>query len=159
MTKFYTVMNDSNVGREYWRYVESERQIAKAFNEFAEEHDIKANSFYPSHNVLWIVPEEEDEEKFGNQFMLKDIGKFKKTSIIGKAWAKKCSDENIKYAHKPFIPFCFNYAGKSRSRLFDCDNVIYCTFECPIDVEAPDGFIEIKGSDFYAIMEKNNIKL
>lgn len=159
MEKFYIISNDSKVGSDYWRYVESEKRILKTFDEFAKEHGIKATKFHPSHTLLWIVPEKEDEGKYGNQFTLKDPGRFKKTSAMNKAWVKKCADEGVEYIDKPFVPFLFNYVGRSQYRLFDYDSVIYCTFDCPIDVETPEGFVEMKGSEFYATMEKNNIVL
>lgn len=159
MEKFYIISNDSKVGSDYWRYVESEKRILKAFDEFAKKHGIKATKFHPSHTLLWIVPEKEDEDKYGNQFTLKDPGRFKKTSTMNKAWVKKCADEGVEYIDKPFVPFLFNYVGRSQYRLFDYDGVIYCTFDCPIDVETPEGFVEMKGSEFYATMEKNNIIL
>ena len=78
---------------------------------------------------------------------------------MNKAWVKKCADEGVEYIHKPFIPFLFNYDWKSLYRLFNYKGVIYCTFDCPIDVEAPEGFIEMKEGEFYAVMKKNNIIL
>lgn len=159
MEKFYTISNDSKVGKDYWRYIEYEKRIVRAFNEFAKEHDIKATKFYPINTLLWIKPEKEDKDNFSGQFTLKDPGRFKKTSAMSKAWVKKCSDEGIEYIRKPHVQFLFNYTGKAWCRLFDYDGVIYCTFDCPIDVETPEGFVEMKGSEFYAAMEKNNIVL
>ena len=159
MERFYTISNDSKIGKDYWCYIESEKKIVKAFNEFANEYDIKTTKFYPSHTLLWIVAEKEDKDKFGNQFTLKTPGRFKKTSAMNKAWVKKCADEGVEYIDKPFVPFLFNYVGRSQYRLFDYKGVIYCTFDCPINVETPEGFVEMKGSEFYAAMEKNNIVL
>lgn len=159
MEKFYIVSNGSKVFEDYWSHIESKNRIAKAFDEFANKNGIKSTQFHPSHTRLWIIPKKDDEDNFGVQFTLKNSGMFKKTSAMNKEWVKKCSDEDIEYINEPFVPFLFNYVGKSRYRLFDCDSVVYCTFECPVDVETPKGFVEIKGSEFYTIMEKNNVVL
>lgn len=159
MEKFYIISNDSKIGNDYWSYIESEKRIVKIFDEFTKEHGIKATKFRPSHTLLWIVPEKEDENRFGSQFTLKDPGRFKKTSAMNKLWVKKCADEGVKYINKPYVPFLFNCVGKVRYRLFDYDGIIYCTFDCSIDVKAPEGFVEMKGSEFHAAMEKNNIIL
>lgn len=46
---------------------------------------------------------------------------------------------------------------KCRWRLFDLDNVIYCTFSSEGDFNAPEGLTEIKASEFYSIMESKKL--
>lgn len=44
--------------------------------------------------------------------------------------------------------------GKSSSRLFDYNGVLYCSFSAN-QIEMPvDTFTEIKGSEFYKVMEE-----
>lgn len=159
MEKFYFISNDCKIGQNYWAYKEAEKKLVKAFDSFATEYEIKATRFHPSDKLLWIEPTEEDSDKFGAEFTKNEPGKFKKSSATNKAWVKKCEEEGIKYIEKPFVPFMFNYTGRSQYRLFDIDNKIYCTFDCPIDLEAPEGFVQMKGSEFYTIMESYHVVL
>lgn len=159
MEKFYFVSNDCKVGQDYLAYKEAEKKIVKAFDDFATKKGIKATKFHPSDSLLWIVPTDDDITKFGNEFTKSEQGKFKKSSATNKAWVAKCADEGIKYIEKPFVPFIFNYTGRSQFRLFDVDDKIYCTFDCPIDLETPEGFVQMKGSEFYTIMESYHIEL
>ena len=62
-----------------------------------------------------------------------------------------CKFENV---HKPSPAWLNNFMGKSSSRLFDCNGVLYCSFSAN-QIEMPvDTFTEIKGSEFYKVMEE-----
>lgn len=160
MENFYIVSNDCETGKAYWKHIESVKQISKAFNEFATEHKIEAEQFIPRTERLKIIPLGNDFVKFKNEFLISKPGVFKVSSKTNKAWVQRCKDKGLEYIEKPFVPFLFNFVYKCKYRLFDVDNVIYCTFDGDIDdIETPNGFTPIKGSRFYEIMEYNNIAL
>jgi len=48
--------------------------------------------------------------------------------------------------------------GKFKTRLFDIDDVLYCSIECGNvnDIECPEGMERIKTSEFYKIVEDNS---
>ena len=48
--------------------------------------------------------------------------------------------------------------GKFKTRLFDIDDVLYCSIECGSvdDIECPEGMKRIKTSEFYKIVEDNS---
>lgn len=77
-----------------------------------------------------------------------------------KKWINACKSNNLKTVYRPYLPFEFENTGTKCSwRLFDVNNAIYCTFSSDSDFIKPNGFTEIKASDFYKIMEDNDIQL
>lgn len=106
---------------------------------------------------LVLFRQKNDENKFVKQFTkyaLEDgLCLFKRNSVIGKAWIKQAAE--MKLYHKP-SPSWYNsvFVGRSSSRLFDHNGILYCSYHAE-RVEMPeDMFQEIKGSDFYKIMEE-----
>ena len=101
------------------------------------------------------------KKTFMNEFISDTPGKFKVRSPMNKEWVSLCKENGLtKNAHKPYIPFYFSFGyGKCSWRLFDLNDVIYCTFLTEGDFTAPDDIVEIKGSEFYTAMEKNNANL
>lgn len=54
------------------------------------------------------------------------------------------------------VPFYFkNPVGRSQTRLFDQDDKLYVQYSTEYEVEdTPKGFIPIKASEFYKVMEQ-----
>ena len=106
--------------------------------------------------MIGIVPTDNDRIKFAKQLCTKESNEglrfFKKNSAINKEWVKRAV--NLKNVHKPSPAWLNNFMGKSSSRLFDCNGVLYCSFSAN-QIEMPvDTFTEIKGSEFYKVMEE-----
>lgn len=158
MKKYYIVTKESKVYEQYWKYNFALEQIQKAFVEFTEEHNINSKEFHALADRLYIVPVQEDIERFGQDFVKNNVGMFKKKTHLSNEWIKKCREEKIKTPNKPFIPFIFNCADKCLWQLFDIDDVIYCTFESQSKFIAPKEFKEIEENEFAEIMRLHNIK-
>lgn len=158
MEKFYIVPNDSNIGKEYLEYVDTVKKVTDLFQKFATKNNIHTYTFYPAVTRLWIEPNSEDIKNFAKDFMVSTPGKFKLRSPINKEWVSLCKENGFtKDAHKPYIPFYFKFGyrnGKCSWRLFDIDEVIYCSFSNDSDFKAPEDIVEIKGSEFYAAIER-----
>ncbi len=108
-------------------------------------------------NYFAIVPTQKDYDMF-NQQMKKDsrvntLSSFKKNSTIFKDLFKILEDKDMKVLHKPFIQFAFPCCGRSRSRIFEHNGVVYASYEHETDFENPKGFQEIKASEFYKVVE------
>lgn len=157
MEKFYIVKEGSRLHTDYWEWRNSVSENNKIVISFFEQHGIEATRYWISKDQIGIIPTKNDENKFAKQFTkyaLEDgLCLFKRNSVIGKAWIKQAAD--IKIYHKP-SPSWYNsvITGRSSSRLFGHKGILYCSYHAE-RVEMPeDMFQEIKGSDFYKIMEE-----
>lgn len=161
MEKFYIVSADSKLGTNYLNYKADSNLFYKTYLDFTKENGIISKGVYKTAQRLWIDPTKEDKEKFGAEFMMYEPGKFKKTSQLCKKWINLCKEKGIKGLAKPNLTFYFhlNRWGECRSRLFDLDGVIYCSFQTDESFVAPKGLTEIKASEFYTIMEQHDIQL
>ena len=137
MEKFYIVKEGSRLYTDYWEWRNSVSENNKIVIGFFEQHGIEATRYWISKDQIGIIPTKNDENKFAKQFTkyaLEDgLCLFKRNSVIGKAWIKQAAE--MKLYHKP-SPSWYNS--------YHADKV-----EMPEDM-----FQEIKGSDFYKIMEE-----
>lgn len=165
MEHFYYVKEDSELAKQYWEHRKTMEKYIIEFNDFAQEVGITTVMCYPSTNRLHIgKPTESDIEKFGAEMTKEQDGLFKKSSPTNKAWVQRCKDKGITYIEKPYLPNVFRANNTFSNetcyfRLFDVNNRIFATFSCQDDIETPDELIEMKGSEFYTIMESYHIQL
>ena len=156
MEKFYTVNEGSSLYEDYWAWRNSIEPNKKIVNDFFSEFGVEASLYCPGPSRIGIVPTENDKVKFAKQLCSKETNEglrfFKKTSAIGKEWVKRAL--NLKNVSKPSPAWYNNYMGRSSTRLFDYNGVLYCSFSAD-QIEMPsDTFTEIKGSEFYRILEE-----
>ena len=156
MEKFYTVNEGSRLYDDYWAWRNSIEPNKKIVNDFFSEFGIEADLYCSGPSRIGIVPSENDKVKFAKQLCTKETNEglrfFKKSSAIGKEWVKRAA--NLKNVSKPSPAWLNNYMGRSSSRLFDYKGVVYCSFSAD-QIEMPsDTFTEIKGSEFYGILEE-----
>lgn len=160
MQKFYTVREGSPLWDAYETHEKNAKALGKLFAEFSKQNGIQSNQVYITCNRLAFVPTQEDEEKFSKDFMVGKPGEFKKSSRLSKAWVSLCKENGIEKVSEPFVPFYFNgVVGPCRYRLFKVGDTLFCTFTCNSNFTAPDYFEEMKASEFYSVMEGNNIEL
>lgn len=156
MEKFYTVNEGSKLYDDYWTWRNSIASNKKIVDDFFKEFGIEADLYCQNSTVIGIVPTDNDRIKFAKQLCTKESDEglrfFKKNSAINKEWVKRAV--NLKNVHKPSPAWLNNFMGKSSSRLFDYNGVLYCSFSAN-QIEMPvDTFTEIKGSEFYKVMEE-----
>lgn len=159
MEKYFLVLPESKVYKDYMEYEKFVDIISKAFTDFADQNGIKATSFYTRTNILHIVPETEDIDRFGDSMSKTELGRFKRKSELSRKWVAKCKELGLNEVNKPYIPFLFNAVAQSSWRLFSVKNDVYCTYQSTSNFDVPKDFKEIKASEFYKIMEDNHIEL
>lgn len=156
LEKFYTVNEGSSLYKDYWAWKNSIEPNRKIADEFFKEFGIESTLFCPFSTVIGIVPTENDKVKFGKQLCSKETNEglrfFKKNSAINKEWVRRAV--NLKNVSKPSPAWLNSYMGQSSSRLFDYNGVLYCSFSANQIAMPSDVFTEIKGSEFYKIMEE-----
>ena len=157
--KYFIVNNKSDLYKEYMGYKKNLKQMREIAIKFLEEHDIEANEYSYNSLVFYIIPTEKDKEKFKTvlgKTVENGTKPFKKNSKIGKAWINTLKENNIEPLHKPIVGWFFkNHVGKMRSRLFDINEIVYCSYKVEGDINTPEGFTEIKASEFWKIIEDN----
>lgn len=156
MEKFYTVNKGSALYEDYYSWYNSLIPNRKIMYDFCKEMGIEADLCCPNRIAFGIVPTENDKVKFAKQLCSKETNEglrfFKKNSVVNKEWVKRAV--NLKNVHKPSPAWYNNFMGHSFSRLFDYNGVLYCSFSAN-QIEMPsDTFTEIKGSEFYKVMEE-----
>lgn len=162
MEKFFIVKEGLKLNRDYWEYREGLKAVEEYVDKFMKSHDIEANAYYTSTEKLYIVPEGNDLEKFDKKLGKQEengLRAFKANSSIGKEWKIYVKENEIKFVHKPFVGIYFSGFGRSKSRLFHIDKILYCTYECDYDFNTPNGFNEIKASEYYKAVEDHNEKV
>lgn len=164
MEKYFIVTKDASLHDDYFAYKNNDRDISVIAKEFMEQYGIEAKQYARSSGSFYISATQNDYEKFKPMFKKDKINglyEFKKNSEIGKAWIELLKSKDLKVLHKPFIAFEFSKfnGGKYSTRLFDIDGVVYLSFDCGYEVDTPDGFKEIKASEFFKIIEDYEEKL
>lgn len=158
MEQYFEITKESKHYQEYFDYQSKHKSATKAIDDFSEAHGIKSNGFMIWDGYFWVIATDDVVKKFSSQIRnvrYKGCCSFKKNSPIGKAFAKA----NISMPKKPFVPFFFNDCpgyGNFSTRLFDYKDCVYCSIAEP-DLSAlnpPAGFIEMKASEFFKIIEE-----
>jgi hypothetical protein len=110
-----------------------------------------------------IVPSKEDLQKFAGQFKADDydgLKEFKKNSATYKAWKQFCEEEKLETPNSPWLFHYFDVYGKVKQKLFDIDGILYCYFSSDeYDFKNPNGFQEIKASEYHRAIEDYNESL
>lgn len=157
MEKFFIIREGTKLHSDYWEWKNSISKNNEIVVDFFEKYGIDAIKYYISHNRIGIIPTMADKEKFENQFTKydteDDLRWFKRNSIIGKAWNKQAI--NMKILHKPSPSwYSLKFVDRCSSRLFDHNGILYCSISAENVEMQSDIFQEIKGSEFYAIIEE-----
>lgn len=158
MEKFFIVKEGSRLHTDFWEWRRSVTENNEIVKKFFAEHGIEAAQYYINTTVLGIVPTDKDKEVFEKQLTKnhqneQGLRLFRKNSVIGKAWLSQAA--GMKILHKPF-PTWYNahLIGRSSSRLFDHKGVLYCSISADNVKMQEDTFEEIKGSEFFRIIEE-----
>lgn len=92
--------------------------------------------------------------------MKKEKEFFKKNSKQSKRWIELVKEHNITYNHPPRMTWGYIDIGCGRvsSSVVKIEGVIYSTLEYDNDFILPEGFNEIKASEYHKILEKEDEK-
>lgn len=159
MEKFYTIPKTHSLAKDYKSFQQNMSKINNLYIEFAKENGIETTTAFAIADRLEIEPTKNDIVNFKSHFLSGYVGKFKKTSPLCKKWIALCKENKLTNHKltKPFVSFYFDRLFERNSyRLFIHNDTLYCWFECSSDFDNPNGFIEIKGSEFYKVLEEAN---
>jgi hypothetical protein len=160
MERFFIVHEGTELHTDYFSWLENAKKVNKIVNKFMNEMNIETDKYHASESNFYIVPTAKDIETFG-KYLTKPIEhrlrKFKSNSKINKRWLDMLEEEKIRILRKPDVRFYFNSSGRTRSRLFDIDGVLYTSIE-PYTGDVPKGFTELKASEFFKVIEDYNSK-
>ena len=70
MKKYFIIPLNAPAYQNLLKKRESEKKFAKAFDKFADENNIKTNSFYAREDRLAIIPCKEDKQAYSNEFLI-----------------------------------------------------------------------------------------
>jgi len=158
MERYFEVTNQANLYNQYMEYKYNQELLCDISKEFMDSQGIETEEYANQGNTFYIVPTENDLEAFCKSLckpLVNDLRAFKSNSKIGKAWGKLLEGKQFKIINKPYVGFSFmNCLGKNRSRIFSIDEKVYCSFANEYNFEdTPEGFIELKTSEFWKIVE------
>lgn len=155
MEQFYEITPQSRRFTECMIYFdEADKQVGKV-KEFMSKYNIASPVLWRG-SVLYIKKRSDMPDSNFLKKTVEDNGSvyygIKKTSPLGKE-LRACGVHRI---YKPFILFFFEeMISKASVRLFPANGKVYCSVEHTLEkpLTCPEGFIEMKGSAFYEIME------
>ena len=157
MERYFIVNKEHHIYKEYFEWKDCANKLAKKFNEFKNKTGIETNLFVPQKELL-IVPNNNDLKICEKVLYKKDYGHglrgFKKNSSFNKLWEELTKDIVFKY--KPTLFYDFPIFGKTRTRIFDYKNKVYCSLDTDYltkETKIPQGYKEIKASEFYKVIE------
>lgn len=177
MERAFIVSKESEYHKELNKYFDLQEQQRKFINKYFAEKGIEANAFIIGGNgfmncsfkqsdvqdiYLKIEATENDLNKFEKMLCkANEVGlrRFKTKSTIGKDFAQRCIDEKIiinLWEPKPRDYFksldCLSYG----IRRFFYNDILYLKINSQLlsPFETPEGFTEIKLSEFYSALEE-----
>lgn len=159
MERYFRLLPESELHKDWLAYKRNLDLLRELYKQFSDEQGIEADAFYMCEKELHIVPKGADEELFGNSLCRpeNELRKFKAGSKVAKAWAKALDERGLKAIRKPmvilYVPMC--YGGRYRTRLFDVNDTVYCSLDGLEIKEVPEGWEEMKASEFFRIIEEN----
>ena len=154
MEKFYIVPVGTKLHSEYMTYKQNTAQAKNSAIRLLDKYGVEAEQFCALNTEFGIVATDNDLEKFSKDLRKPRDGVhwFKTRSAFLKEW-RECAKE-IGPLRKPFVWLHFKTGiGKFRSRLFDINGVVYCSFETDGLVEPMESYTELKQSEFWRIVE------
>ena len=156
--KFFIVTEESPLHKEYFDWRQNRNDVNEFVKKFTKSHGIEAHEYSASTDRFCIVPTENDRMHFLSQLGVNELKEglyiFKKNSPIGKAWIAELKSRSLTVEHRPFVSFYMKYScGRSPSRLFAINGILYMSFASDGEFEAKEGIREIRGSEFYKAIE------
>lgn len=157
--KCFIVKKENHIYTDYFKWWNNQENLSNKWKQFKKLTGIESEVFVPRIE-LYIVPTENDLNKFEKMFIKKvfndGLRKFKANSSIQKDWEKFIYNNKV-LVSKPDIIFDFIgkcISGRIRSRLFHYKDIVYCSLNGDFYSDyIPEGYEEIKKSEFYKIIE------
>jgi hypothetical protein len=159
MEKFYRVTDASHIKAMFLEAEENKRIFFERLNAFSKQHGLENAGTLGK--GLYLKDTQDNEDKFGRQLSTKatkdGYRKFKANSPIAKQWGNCIMDIESKPHDIPWA-FAFRHiVGRHGYLAFEHKGEVYLRFAAyETDFEDPEGFEEIKGSEFNLVREAEN---
>lgn len=158
MEKFYRAQKDSRLHKDYMEYRSCREKSIEIARGIFERHGVETKNFALAGWCLAIKPTDNDRIKFSAQLKKKaakdGFVDFKKSSPICKEWLELSKDLTFPIKPSRVMWVYFKDSGRMWTRLFSLDGVVYCSVEAQGDIEPDDALEEIKGSEFFRVIEE-----
>ena len=162
MEKYFVVKESNPIYKEYFDWWNNLDVVTESFKKFKKLTGIESEEFCISTDLI-IKPTENDLVKFEKEFLKNEISdglkQFKKNSSIQKAWTNFINGGHIKLIKKPSTIFDFTkvFFLRGSSNLFHWKDKLYTKISSENfyeDFEVPEGYEQIKASEYYKIEEE-----
>lgn len=157
MERYFIATEESELRKDYFDYLEKGRIMDEHVKKFFAKHGIESKQYIPGSERLCIIPTDADAKKFEKSLTkpVNGISAFKKNSAINKDWLNSLREAQLAIPYKPVVGVYFaNIFGHFKTRLFKVNDTVYCSIDPEYEItETPKGFIEIKASEFYKVIE------
>lgn len=134
------------------RYKELQRKTLETATAYAKSNGIGEKEFSVCGNTFAILATPENLEKFKGQLKKTIDGKycaFKKNGRLGKAWKDP-------YPNNWYMDIGWQMlqdSGKWSILQFTCESMLFVQVELSKEAKIPEGFVQIKGSEFMLAKE------
>lgn len=166
--RFFTVTK-SNLGKDYISFRNNTIELNKIVVEFFKSNNIETTLYgmknYNLMTHLYIEPTKADIENFGT-VLTKGNGlrAFKENSKISKSFNEFIKEKGMNVEEKPSVGrYVEMFLGGYSSRLFAIDDVVYTSIDLKNgaykEYFVPEGFEEIKASEFFKAIEDHDEKI
>ena len=158
MEKFFIVTDECKYKEDYKNYKKNTEDINEIIKEFLKENEIETSKYSLTDDQLYIVPTNNDLEKFDkdlNKSIQYGLRGFKKNGKINKSFFKKLESKGLSVINRPSLWMCIRGSYGSMSTTTSLINdVMYLKLSTDYDVEiSKKGLIEIKASEYYLAVE------
>lgn len=164
MERAFKITPQASFYKRYFEWHENSKRVNEIVKELMQDYKIDTTFYGISCESFYIFePSDWDLDRFGDQLCKSAAGdtnngrRFKKNSEINKDLRKRLSDNQLAVISEPSLAWEVSFSGRIRTRKARIKDDLYCILEALDATEklsVPDGFEEIKMSEFYAIYEK-----
>lgn len=150
---YFRVKPGSALHKDYFKGLEGTNVAIKVFSQMREKYGIETKNVYLLKNRFRISPTQTDYDKFKDQMVKSELGKFRQGSAINKEWVDALKD--VERMGRPQLFYYFDLLGHSwKERLFHKGEEIYGSVSSDGEVSKPEFIEEMKASEFYKIIEE-----
>lgn len=157
--RFYTIPKEHETYKQYFEWFKDVELTQIVVKRFMESNGFETTEYAVWNGALMIVPKGGDETKFGKLLSKhstrEGLRSFKKTSVINKLFMASIENAGVKNIRKP-APW--HITGRSSWRLFHIQEILYASLAGDYEFENPEGWNEIKASEFYKAIESEDDK-
>lgn len=155
MEKAFIIENQDYISR-FKMATEFERRFKEIMNDVAKLFDLKIEQYYLNYDVFSPILTNEQEELMMDRGYLTKQGKFKKNSAPNKCFVERMALVVPKSRPSLLLNFNFHAYGKSNSRQFIWNDVMYGWLQNDNleDISHIEGIKEIKLSEYYKVIEE-----